>query len=115
MGVLNFRRYARVEVDIPIKFFPKDSEEPLNAYLNNISEEGSSLICPFTIPVATILEFDIRLPKISLPVHVRSEVLWARPIKDNGQSVFAHGLMFSHLNIEDRQRLHEFIAHAMSY
>ena len=52
MGVLNFRRYARVEVDIPIKFFPKAGQEPLTAYLNNLSEEGTSLICPFSIPTA---------------------------------------------------------------
>jgi len=65
MGVLNFRKYARVEVDIPIKFFAKGSEDPLSAYLNNLSEEGASLVCPFSIPAATLLEFDVKLPKIS--------------------------------------------------
>jgi hypothetical protein len=115
MGVLNFRRYARVEVDIPIKFFSKDSEEPLNAYINNLSEEGASLICPFTIPVATLLEFDVKLPKINQPVHIRAEILWARPVKDNGQNMYAHGLMFNRLGIEGRALLHEFISHTMSY
>ncbi len=115
MAILNFRRYSRVPVEIPIKFFPQNAKEPSPAYLNNLSEEGASLICPFTIPVATTLRFDVKLPKISEAVHIRAEVLWARPIKDNGRDVFAHGLMFSRLEIDDRGRLHEFISHTMSY
>jgi c-di-GMP-binding flagellar brake protein YcgR len=115
MGVLNFRKYARVEVEISIKFFAQGNEEPLNAYLNNLSEEGASLLCPFTIPAATLLEFDVKLPKISEAVHIKAEVLWARPVKENGQDFFAHGLLFRRLGIEDRQRLHEFISHTMSY
>jgi hypothetical protein len=115
MGVLNFRKYARVTVEIPIKFFTKGTEEPLSAYLNNLSEEGASLVCPFTIPAATLLEFDVKLPNISEATHVRAEVLWTRPVREDGQDFFAHGLMFSRLGIEDRERLHEFISHTMSY
>jgi hypothetical protein len=115
MGVLNFRRYARVEVDIPIKFFSRDSEEPLIAYIKNLSEEGASLYSPFSIPSATVLEFDVKLPEITQPVHIRAEVLWTRPVKEDGQNVFAHGLMFNRLGIEDRARLQEFISKTMSY
>jgi hypothetical protein len=102
-------------VDIPIKFFAHKAKEPTPAYLNNLSEEGGSLICPFAIPVATTLAFDIKLPKISELVQIRAEVLWARPVKENGQDVFAHGLMFSRLGQDDRARLHDYISHTMSY
>ena len=115
MSILNFRRYARVQVDIPIKFSRKNSQETISAYLNNISEEGASLISPSTIPVATTLEFDLKLAPKLAPVHVQCEVLWARPVKEDGQDVFAHGLMFQRVNVEDRQRLHEYISSTMSY
>ncbi|NTV51717.1 MAG: PilZ domain-containing protein [Candidatus Firestonebacteria bacterium] len=115
MGVLNFRKYARVEVDIPIKFFTQKADTPLGAYLSNLSEEGASLMCPFSIPAATLLEFDVKLPKISEPAHIRAEVLWSRPVREDGQDYFMHGLVFSRVGIEDRERLHEFISHTMSY
>ncbi len=115
MSILHFRRYARVQVDLPIKFYPRNSQEALSAYLNNISEEGASLICPFSVPVATTMEFDLKLPKIPQSVRIYAEILWTRPVKEGGQNVFAHGLMFRRLSIEDRERLHEYISHAMSY
>lgn len=115
MSILNFRRYARVQVDIPIRFFPKGSPEAVPAYVNNVSEEGASLICPFSVPVATTLEFDIQLVPGEPAAHIQCEVLWTRPVKDEGRDVFAHGLMFRRVGIEDRQRLHDYISKAMSY
>jgi hypothetical protein len=115
MSILNFRRYARVQVEIPIKFFARGSSEPLPAYLNNLSEEGASLVCPFAIPVATVMEFEVQL-KPELPaIHIQAEVLWSRPVKENGQDLSAHGLMFRHLPTEDRTLLHEYISQTMNY
>lgn len=115
MSILHFRQYGRVPVDIPIKFYPPQANQAVNAYLNNLSEEGGSLICPFSIPVATVMEFDIKLPKVTLPVHAVVEVLWSRPVKENGLNVFAHGLMFTRLGVDDRDRLHEYISQTASY
>lgn len=115
MSILNFRRYARVQVDIPVKFLLENREEPVSAYLNNLSEEGASLICDFSLPVATVLVFNAPLPRISEPVGIKAEVLWSRPIRLNGRDVFAHGLLFKRLEVSDRDRLHEFISQAMSY
>jgi hypothetical protein len=115
MSILNYRRYARVQVEIPIKFIPKNSAEAVSAYLNNISEEGASLICPFAVPVAMTLEFDVTLTPSLPPVHIQSEVLWSRPIKDDGRDMFAHGLLLQKLTVADRQRLHDYISGTMSY
>lgn len=115
MSILNFRKYARVQVEIPIKFFARGSNEALPAYLNNLSEEGASLVCPFSVPVATVMEFEVLL-KAEIPlIHIQAEVLWSKPIKENGQDLFAHGLMFRHLPTEDRTHLHEFISQTMNY
>jgi hypothetical protein len=115
MSILNFRKYARVQVEIPIKFYSRGSAEPLPAYLNNLSEEGASLVCPFSIPVATVLEFDVQLTPELKTVHIQSEVLWSRTVKENGQDLIAHGLMFRHVNPEDRERLHVYIGQTMNY
>ncbi|MCK5241651.1 PilZ domain-containing protein [bacterium] len=115
MGIVNYRKYARVEVDIPVNFILPGSEQPQEAYLNNLSEEGASLISSTALAVATPMEFDIFLPKITTPTHVRADILWSRPVNENGEDVFAHGIMFNRIEIEDRERLHSFIAGAMSY
>jgi hypothetical protein len=115
MALLRFRRYSRVPVDIAIRFFSNESDKPLAAYVNNISEEGASLVCPFTIPTATTLEFDLKLPRAAEPVRIRADVLWTRPIQENQQSVFAHGLVFKRLRVEDRERLSAFIQQHQGY
>jgi hypothetical protein len=112
MSILNFRRYTRVPVDIAIRFFPKGTDQPVGAFLNDLSEDGTSLVCPFSIPDETLLEFDMKLTSTAQPVHVRAEVLWSKPNKENGHAMFQHGLKFKRLNNEDRQRLHQFIHHA---
>ena len=115
MSIMNFRRYARVEVEIPVKFLLAGREEPMEAFLANISEEGASLICAFSLTVATPLVFNIPLPNIAEPVNVKAEVLWSRPATVNGRQGYAHGLLFKRLDVADRDRLHEFISQAMSY
>jgi hypothetical protein len=116
MGVLNFRKYSRVEVEIPIRFLLPGSDQPVSvAYLNNLSEEGAGMICPFAIPIATTLEFDIQLPNSDTPARVRADVLWFRPVNENGQNVFVHGLLFNRVEIDDRERIHVFILSSMSY
>jgi len=115
MSVLNYRKYARVEVDIPVRFHLQGSDAPVEAYLSNLSEEGASLISVKEIPVATSMEFDIPLPKIKTPAHVRADILWSRPVNENGEHVYAHGLIFNRIGVEDRVRLHAFVESAMSY
>lgn len=114
MSVLNFRKYARVEVDIPVRVAIPGSRER-SAQLNNISEEGASLISKNPLPVATTMEFDIQLPKIKLPAHVRADILWSRAVDEDGNAVYAHGLLFNRIGVEDRERLHDFISNSMSY
>jgi PilZ domain-containing protein len=115
MGIINFRKYARVEVDILIRFTLPGSDQLQEAYLNNLSEEGASLLSPIPLDVATPMEFDIILPKNKIPAHVRADVLWSRPVNEDGEDVFAHGLLFNRIDVEDRERLHTFIANTMSY
>lgn len=115
MSILNFRRYARAQVEIPIQFTPKNAKQPVAAYVNNLSEEGASLISPFAIPIAMTVNFDLVLEPGKPPVHIQGEVLWARPVKDEGRDVFAHGLMLQKMTVEDRHRLHEYISGTMSY
>ncbi|MCD4814623.1 PilZ domain-containing protein [bacterium] len=115
MGVMNYRKYARVEVEIPVAIlFPGIQALP-GTYINNLSEEGASLISEAEIPVATTMEFDIALPKFTEPTHVRADILWSRPVNENGENVFAHGIIFNRIDVEDRERLHAFVENAMSY
>ncbi|MBN1595224.1 PilZ domain-containing protein [candidate division FCPU426 bacterium] len=115
MGIVNFRKYARVEVDIPVHVYTEDREAPREAYLNNLSEEGGSLISMAELPVATTMEFDIPLPAVSAPAHVKADVLWSRQIYENGKKCYAHGLIFNRIEVDDRERLHVFVQNAMSY
>lgn len=115
MSVLDFRKYARVEVDIPVQVAVQGSREPRSALLNNISEEGAALVSKTPLPVAATMEFDIQLPKIKLPAHVRADILWSRAMNEDGNSLYTHGLLFNRIGVEDRERLHEFISNSMSY
>jgi|GEM_PF-5326026 len=116
MGVLNFRKYSRVEVEIPVEFVLPGSDQPISAcYLNNLSEEGAALISPFPIPIATTLEFDIKIPNSEEVARVRTDVLWNRPIHENGEDLFVHGLLFTRVAYPDRMRLQAFISSSMSY
>ncbi len=115
MSVLNFRKYARVEVDIPVQVAIPGSQEPRSAHLNNISEEGASLISKNPLPIAITMELDIQLPKIKLPAHVCADILWSRAVDEDGNAVYVHGLLFNRIGCEDRERLHEFISNSMSY
>ncbi|MEW6517099.1 MAG: PilZ domain-containing protein [candidate division FCPU426 bacterium] len=115
MAVLNFRRYARVEVDIPVNCYVNEASQPVAGYLSNISEEGASLISPSSLPIAASLEFDIILPRSRDLAHVRADVLWSRPVQEGGARVFAHGVLFSRVGVEDRERLQAFINTSMSY
>ena len=113
MGILNFRKYARVEVNIPINLILEGKQT--KAYLSNISEEGTNLIAEKAIPVGTIMEFDVLLPGMEESTHVRADVLWSRPVTEEGEDLFAQGLLFNRIEQDDRIRLHTFIANAMSY
>jgi hypothetical protein len=115
MAVLNFRRYARVEVDIPVRCDLDEKARQVAGYLSNLSEEGASLMCPTPLPIAASVEFDITLPRTRELAHVRADVLWSRPVQEGGAKVFAHGVLFSRLSVEDRERLHAFINTSMSY
>lgn len=115
MAVLNFRRYARVEVDIPVRCELATSAQSVAGYLNNLSEEGASLISSASLPIAAAVEFDITLPRTRELAHVRADVLWSRPVQEGGARVFAHGILFSRVSVEDRARLQAFIDSSMSY
>lgn len=115
MAVLNFRRYARVEVDIPVRCAVNESPQAVSGYLSNLSEEGASLISPAPLPIAASLEFDITLPRTRELAHVRADVLWSRPVQEGGARLFAHGVLFSRVSVEDRERLQAFIGSSMSY
>ncbi len=113
MGILNYRKYARVEVNLPIQLVLQG--QTAKAYLSNVSEEGSNLIAEKSIPVGTTMEFDMHLPDMQEPTHVRADVLWTRPVQDQGQAMYAHGLLYNRISPEDRIRLHTFINNAMTY
>lgn len=113
MGILKFRKYARVEVHIPIDLVLEG--EKANAYLNNLSEEGASLIADKSIPITTTMELNFNLPGMDVPVDVRADVLWTRPIYEDGESLFVHGMLFNRIQPEDREQLNQFIDNAMSY
>ncbi len=115
MGILNFRRYARVEVEIPIRIIFQGEKEPIEAYLNNLSEEGAFLIYSTPMRVTSSMEFEISLPQVKQPVLVRADILWVRPMMNNGQHFFAHGLLFNRIAYEDRQQLKGFISQNSNY
>ncbi len=113
MGILNYRKYARVEVHLPIHLVLQGQEA--EAFLSNLSEEGSNLIAEKAIPVGTTMEFDMELPGTDQPTHVRADVLWTRSVQEEGKAMYAHGLLYNRIFPEDRSRLHAFINNAMSY
>ncbi len=115
MSILHFRRYVRVEVEMPIRIIFREAKEPIAAYISNLSEEGASLIYSTPIHITSSMELEISLPQVEPPVLVRADVLWVRPMIDDGQHVFAHGLLFNRIGYEDRQRLKTFISQNSSY
>lgn len=113
MSILSFRKYPRVDVTIPINLVLEGNE--VQAYISNVSEEGTNLVAEKSMPIGTTMEFDIHLPKIDKPTHVKGDVLWSRPVFENGQSLFAHGILYSRLDPSDRDRLHHFVSNEMNY
>ncbi|MCK5218727.1 PilZ domain-containing protein [bacterium] len=115
MGVLKFRVYSRVEVEMPIHIVSQGKKKPIAAHLSNLSEEGAALIYTSPIRITHRINFEMPLPKVEQPVLVRADVLWVRPIMDDGQQVFAHGLLFNRIGYEDRQRIRVFISQNADY
>lgn len=115
MPLFHFHSYLRAAVELPVELRSQDFSGVLAGKISRLSEEGAVFTSDRPVSVSATVVFDLPLPPEKNPVHVESDVLWCRSVFDEGRKQYAHGLLFSRLGIEARERLTRFIGNSMNY
>jgi uncharacterized protein (TIGR02266 family) len=102
------RQHPRHNVELEVTL-----ESETNFYMGlteNVSEGGLFIATHVLKPLGTQIEVSFKLPEMSEPIKVMGTVRWVREYSDASDTSPGMGVRFEHLNTEQFEQIHRFLA-----